>query len=408
LLDTSGSMLENPAGPSGVIEPVVANRKYSIAAEALRALVGQYHAVLHIGLAIFPSDGMCGAATLNIPPALDTQERIKILLSNSSPVNFLPDTPTSASINSLVASEPLKDASRSQYILLVTDGKPGCLNGSENVTKAVAALSGAAKATPPVKTFVVGFGQLGAIDQAALNQMADAGGVPSSDPSYHYYRADSGPALVASLDKILTQIGGYTSGAYCEDSCYNMGCAGAAEKCVAGTCQPDRCAGVVCKPSQFCYTDGTSPGVCTDICPMTCAADQYCDRGRCVSTPCGPPCAPGSRCNQDSKQCEPDPACADLSPQCQEPRGCVGGKCIDDPCGSGFIKCPAGTTCTPWAGTCQPVADGASPGPCGCRLPGRDGNGSATAILTAALLATLALRRTASRARRRREPVTQS
>ena len=101
LLDTSGSMLENPAGPVGVMDPTPSKRKCNIAIAALSKLVSQYDGVLPIGLSLFPSDGMCGSAKLNISPALFTGQSINSLLSSSAPTSFVPDTPTSASISSL-------------------------------------------------------------------------------------------------------------------------------------------------------------------------------------------------------------------------------------------------------------------------------------------------------------------
>lgn len=398
LLDASGSMLENPAGPSGAIDPVVANRKYTVAAKALTDLVNLYDGVLPIGMSIFPSDGMCGAATLNIAPALYTRQSIISLLGSSAPASFAPDTPTSASIASLVAKPPLKDATRRQYVLLLTDGEPYCSNGSESVAQSVTAVKNAYNGTPQVKTFVVGFGQLNATAQSTMNQLADAGGVPSGDSTYHYYRADSSAALVSALDKVLTTISGDAGGMQCDDSCYGMGCATATDKCVAGMCKPDPCAGVACTAPQFCYTDGTSAGVCVDSCASPCGAGTHCERGQCVSDPCGAPCGPGKRCNQATSQCEADPACTSLVPKCLSPRGCISGQCVDDPCASGLIACPDGTACTPWAGTCQsltaaPTDTGSVASGCGCRIPGRGGSEAPTAAVAALLLGAVLFRR---------------
>lgn len=407
LLDASGSMLENPAGPSGSLEANVANRKYTIAAQALTELVNLYDGVLPIGMSIFPSDGMCGAANLNIAPALGTRQAIVSLLNGSAPASFAPDTPTSASVASLVKKPPLKDASRRQYVLLLTDGEPYCSNGSESVSQSVAEVKNAYDGTPQVKTFVVGFGKLNATAQSTMNQLADAGGVPSGDPTYHYYRAESSAALVSALDKVLTAINGDAGGMQCDDSCYGMGCASATDKCVAGACKPDPCLGVTCTAPQFCYTDGSSVGTCVDSCASPCASGTHCERGQCVSDPCGAPCGPGKRCNLGSGQCETDAACASLVPKCLAPRGCVSGQCVDDPCASGLITCPDGTACTPWAGTCQsltavPTDPGGSVGSgCGCRVPGRGGSEAPSAAVAALLLGAILLRRAA----RRRRPI---
>ena len=401
LLDASGSMLENPAGPQSVQEPDVSKRKYSVAVAALTDLVNLYDGVLPIGLSIFPSDGMCGAAKLDVPPALYTRQQIISLLNSSAPQNFAPDTPTSASIGSLAAKSELKDASRGQYILLLTDGKPECSNGSEDVPKTITALSNADMATPIIKTFVVGFGALNSTAQTAMNQMADAGGAPSGDPTYHYYRAESSATLVAALDKILTSISGDAGGGMCDDTCYGMGCANATDKCISGMCKPDPCSGVACTAPQFCYTDGVSAGVCVDTCAAACPSGTYCDRGQCISTPCGVPCGPGKQCNETTKQCEDDPSCANLKPKCLAPRGCIAGKCVDDPCNSNLIKCPAGAMCVPWAGTCQQIDpvmnpdgdDGGLKTGCSCQLFGRETPGAPWAAFAGLMLGVLFLRR---------------
>ena len=404
LLDTSGSMLENPAGPVGVMDPTPSKRKCNVAIAALNKLVSEYDGVLPIGLSLFPSDGMCGSAKLNIPPALLTGQSIISLLNTSAPTSFVPDTPTSASISSLAGMAPLKDTGRGQFILLLTDGRPECANGSENVAKTVAALKAAASATPPIKTFVVGFGMLDATSQAAMNQMADAGGVPTGDATYHYYQAGDAASLDAALSKILVTISGELGSAMCDDSCYAVGCPNPGDKCIGRSCQKDPCAGVSCEAGQYCYTDGTSPGACVAVCPAACAIGTYCDRGQCVPAPCGAPCGPGKRCNEATKLCEADPQCATLTPKCVGPRGCIAGKCVDDPCASSLITCPAGSACTPWKGSCQSdgslLPPGDNPGGtvatsgCACDMSRAPGESLWTAALAAlGLLAVLYRRR---------------
>lgn len=403
LLDTSGSMLENPAGPKGMAATTLDQRKSSIAIAALTTLVNTYDGVLPMGLALFPSDGLCGAAKLNVPPALLTKQQINSLLATSAPTSFAPDTPTSASINSLAGMAALKDPSRAQYILLVTDGRPECANGSEDVAKTVTALRAAASAVTPIKTFVVGFGMLDTTAQQAMNQMADAGGVPNNDATYHYYQAGDASSLGVALDKILITISGELGTMMCDDSCYANGCPVAGEKCIGRSCQKDPCAGVNCATGQYCYTDGTSPGTCVGVCTTPCAAGTYCDRGQCVTAPCGMPCGPGKTCNQATRSCEADARCAMLTPRCQVPRGCIDGKCVDDPCNSNLYTCPQGSHCTPWMGTCQsddvtaptPDPDGGSlsSSGCACRML-RDGQGSpAWALLAAGSLLVLLYRR---------------
>lgn len=408
LLDASGSMLENPAGPAGTIEPTVSKRKSTIAIAALTNLVNTYDGVLPLGLSIFPSDGMCGAAQLNVAPALFTGQSINSLLSKSAPTSFAPDTPTSASISSIGSMTPLKDPGRGQYVLLVTDGKPECGNGSENVTKTVNALKAAVAATPSIKTFVVGFGMLDATSQGVMNQLADAGGVPTGDPTYHYYQAGDAASLSAALDKILVSIAGELGSTMCDDSCYATGCVNPSDKCIGRMCQKDPCAGVSCGSGQYCYTDGVSAGVCVAVCATPCGAGTYCDRGQCVAGPCGVPCGPGKTCNAGTRVCEADPQCATLTPKCTAPRGCIAGKCVDDPCASSLITCPEGSQCKPWVGTCesnggtnQPIdpegGGGLSSAGCSCNMRAAESGSQAGALAAAVLFAALFRRRQRSR-----------
>src|SRR5262249_20287824 len=66
------------------------------------------------------------------------------------------------------------------FILLITDGEPNCADGAASEPDyTVSQIKAAADAK--VRTFVIGFGALPTADQMAMNQMADAGGVPCTD-----------------------------------------------------------------------------------------------------------------------------------------------------------------------------------------------------------------------------------
>jgi hypothetical protein len=57
-----------------------------------------------------------------------------------------------------------------------------------------------------INTFVVGFG--GGVDASALNDLANAGGVPNTTGSTAYYQADSAAQLESALGAILKRVVG--------------------------------------------------------------------------------------------------------------------------------------------------------------------------------------------------------
>jgi hypothetical protein len=90
------------------------------------------------------------------------------------------------------------------YMVLATDGEPGCnpLGGDE--TKAAEDAVTAAN-TAGIKTIVVGIGASGA--DAALTVMANNGGMPNTTPGQKpYYQVNNTTDLVNALDKITGQL----------------------------------------------------------------------------------------------------------------------------------------------------------------------------------------------------------
>lgn len=99
------------------------------------------------------------------------------------------------------------DATRPSFVLLITDGKQaGCsaAGGDQGTTLAITDLF----QTRGVPTFVVGFGT--GIDPAQMDIFAEAGGVPSSDPTAKYYKAEDQASLQAAFDAIATKTLGCT------------------------------------------------------------------------------------------------------------------------------------------------------------------------------------------------------
>ena len=116
-------------------------------------------------------------------------------------------TPTCTAVNALRADASFQEASRAQYILLITDGEPFCSDkcgASDHIIGAVNSIKAAFQQTPSVHTFVVGFGgNLSATFKDNLNQMAVAGGEVNPDRTlgYDYYAADSEQALLSQIQR---------------------------------------------------------------------------------------------------------------------------------------------------------------------------------------------------------------
>jgi hypothetical protein len=90
----------------------------------------------------------------------------------------------------------LQDATRNNYILLVTDGEANC-DDPVPVVETFAARN------PPTPTFVVGFGD--GVDPEQLEDMATAGGTAlAGNPNY--YQADNAAGLQQALDDIVGEV----------------------------------------------------------------------------------------------------------------------------------------------------------------------------------------------------------
>lgn len=361
LLDRSGSMLYNLSGSQTSNVPV-AQQRWTIAKSGLTTIVNQYDGKLPLGAAVFPSDNDCAAATtgVKVQPAYGTRQMLLDALANNAPLSGN-GTPTCAAVNMLRQQNALKDASRAQYILLVTDGQPTCqgaapCGGTDQVADTITAIRAARNQNPPIKTFVVGFG--GSLPQTLkdnLNSFAVEGGVPNPDPTLDYYPADNEQTLVASLDAILRTVtsggdAGGGGGMLCDDTCYSNQCPNSSDICAQGVCKGNPCANLTCPAGQYCYTDGNNAS-CVKACVTPCATGQRCILGECKADPCGQLCSAGAKCDTVTAQCATDAACSGVL--CKNRQGCFAGACKDDPCY--YITCPDQLECVAYEGTCQPV-----------------------------------------------------
>jgi hypothetical protein len=348
VLDTSGSMSMAPDGSMST------PTKLDLAKTAITTLLGKYGDQLPFGYTTFTGNPLLGCTmgiTIQTEPMHGTKADITGKVAAQTAGG---GTNTGEAIDRVSADPKMHDAMRpGAYIILITDGAPTCNAGDNNgtgpATFTTARIDAAAKAG--VKTFVIGFGALGAQESMNMDAMAQAGQEPCSGAActggHQYYVADSGAQLTMLLDSIANQIGsGEFNNVACDDTCYGNGCP-TGQICVGAMCKPDPCVGINCGTGQYCYTDGTSPGKCVGACNMTCGAGQICSTsGQCVadscaqvSCPAGQACANGA-CIVD--QC--------TTAGCAPGLTCYHGQCLDDPCR--FVHCPANATCVSGSGAC--------------------------------------------------------
>jgi hypothetical protein len=407
VLDRSASM---NLAPDGNAATAGNPSRWSIAVDAVNNIVSTNDGKFPMGLVFFPLRGTTMCETKNsfdIPIGYGKKAEITTALMGTTPGG---NTPTAGAIRGAITDPALQATNREQYLILITDGQPCCATACTDYdvqrVEAVKAVEEAFGHKPPIRTFVVGFGQLNPQFTAALNEMADAGGKPASATGpIRFYQADSAASLNMALDSIIKTVvqgGGDVGGmvSVCDDSCYASGCPAGDPRqiCVAGQCKSDPCTGYSCGFGEYCFTDGTSAS-CASPCWQSCQAGQRCVRGSCQASACAEPCPSGSTCDEATRVCRTDPRCTGVA--CKTNQGCVAGQCVDDPCQ--YVKCPQETTCVALEGTCQPLPGARPPDPnaiggCSCDLgrsadPARAaGPAGATAAAAASMLATLLFR----------------
>ncbi|MEW6434391.1 MAG: vWA domain-containing protein [Myxococcota bacterium] len=179
VLDHSGSMMETVGGVS----------KWKAAVDAVKSLTAAQGAQVRFGLQLFSfSSQSCHPGQLLVSPALDQAAAIAAALP---PIADGRQTPVAGALTVASQVAELSDATRANFVLVITDGKENC--GGDPVA-AVGHLF-----NKGVRTFTVGFG--GAVDQNNLNEMAIRGGTARMD-TRRYYQADNPADLQQALSAI--------------------------------------------------------------------------------------------------------------------------------------------------------------------------------------------------------------
>lgn len=198
VVDKSGSMDDDPTCSVGC------NLKIDDAKTALVYLLNQGSSEIRFGWMPYPTNDSCGPGTVVVPCGENTVSTI-IPLVNGMRANG--GTPTGETLEAANADPNMHDESRSNFVLLLTDGLPTCPFGSgrqvteQDKTRALNAVTALHQAG--IDTFVIGLGEAlnNAGDPELLNDMAVAGGRPRAGAD-KYYKANSLDELQAALQDI--------------------------------------------------------------------------------------------------------------------------------------------------------------------------------------------------------------
>lgn len=183
--DKSGSMRD----------PIVNNgpSKWEIATSAIKQITTQYESQIQFGLGLFPQADTnalrCVVPATSVQVGNQRASAIAMALDNTGPGG---NTPIGGVLTSAGMVPELVDATRANYVMLVTDGTETCNgNGVQAATDNLTQRG--------IKTFVVGFG--GEVDATNLADIATAGGTPRPGAT-KYYQADDAPGLLAAFNLI--------------------------------------------------------------------------------------------------------------------------------------------------------------------------------------------------------------
>lgn len=193
-IDRSGSMNDSPTGDED------GDSKWEIAQQAVAQLLASYGDQIRFGLMLWPGEDEscdegedCGTGAVFVDVGDGTAQAINDVLSRAGTCSF--GTPIGANVQLVAGYAGLTDATRANYLLLVTDGNETCDGDG------LAGVTGLRALVPEVRTFVVGFG--GEVDRDALGEMAAAGGTArAGDPAY--FQADD----AVQLEDAFLTIGG--------------------------------------------------------------------------------------------------------------------------------------------------------------------------------------------------------
>lgn len=207
LMDASGSMNDDLNGMQ-CSPGCGAGSKWSLTSAAIETIVSQTNTAVNWGLAWFPAGGggFCG---VSVTPSVPVSPENSLVVMNAIAGRFPGgSTPMRLAVAAAAASlNALTDNNR-KLILLATDGASNCVPGNSNTladdtAAAIDAIASAAAQGLP--TLVLGIAPAGGPADAALDQMAAAGGLPRPG-SPAYYPLSQTSELVATLKGLNTAL----------------------------------------------------------------------------------------------------------------------------------------------------------------------------------------------------------
>jgi len=179
---------------------------------AISALLDKWEGKVRFGWMQFPMFDTCTPGTLALECDNNTTGTLRAIVPFLFPNG---GTPTGDSLKNLLASRSLKDSTRSNFVILLTDGVPTCPNGNgqpqangqplpadeELAVQAVRELRSA-----KIDTFVIGIGEdLNNTSPAALNRMAVEGGRARAAAA-RYYQVNSVDQLNTTLGSVIGMV----------------------------------------------------------------------------------------------------------------------------------------------------------------------------------------------------------
>lgn len=178
VVDESGSM-KDPIGGSTM-------SKWTALQGAVNQLLGAYSGSAQWGLSIFPHTpaNQCSAGQVDVAVAPNTTMTILSKLNALTDQTIGGSTPTTSTLQAMLGSTAgLADATKSNYVLLMTDGEPNCGGDVNSVKNVIGQLYAQ---TVSVRTFVVGIGDGTSSNPTALNSWAEAGHTQRTGATEYY------------------------------------------------------------------------------------------------------------------------------------------------------------------------------------------------------------------------------
>src|SRR5688572_7033520 len=212
VLDRSGSM---SLDTNAMVPTSSTTAKWEDLSTTLTSILDNYGTEANRwGASLFPDTTdyhSCSAGSIAIPMGLPATAipAIKNEMAKYDRSNLLAyngKTPTTAAMQGVVSSVVLDDVARNNYVVLMTDGMPNCAGDPETgVGPLIAQLYGQ---SPPVRTFVVGFGSetaAMATNSGLLNDWAVQGHTERAGAT-KYYQAGDAAALMQAFEDIVVGV----------------------------------------------------------------------------------------------------------------------------------------------------------------------------------------------------------